>query len=125
MRKRLDVVLVERGLAETRSQAQALVLAGLVVGYEKPGQQVDEHVELSVERPPRFVPRGGEKLANALAALGVDPGDATARTWAPRPAASPTACSRPARPAWSRSTSATANCIPGCVPTPGSACSSA
>ena len=73
MRKRLDVVLVERGLAETRSQAQALVLAGLVVGYEKPGQQVDEHAELTVERPPRFVSRGGEKLANALAALGVDP----------------------------------------------------
>jgi len=73
MRKRLDVVLVERGLAETRSQAQALVLAGLVPGYEKPGQQVDESAELSVERPPRFVSRGGEKLAHALAALEVDP----------------------------------------------------
>ena len=73
MRKRLDVVLVERGLAETRSQAQALVLAGLVPGYEKPGQQVEENAELSVEKPPRFVSRGGEKLANALAALDVDP----------------------------------------------------
>jgi 23S rRNA (cytidine1920-2'-O)/16S rRNA (cytidine1409-2'-O)-methyltransferase len=73
MRKRLDVVLVERGLAETRSQAQALVLAGLVPGYEKPGQQVDEHADLRVERPPPYVSRGGEKLANALSALGVDP----------------------------------------------------
>jgi len=73
MRKRLDVVLVERGLAETRSQAQALVLAGLVPGYEKPGQPVDEDAELSVERPPRFVSRGGEKLAHALAELDVDP----------------------------------------------------
>jgi 23S rRNA (cytidine1920-2'-O)/16S rRNA (cytidine1409-2'-O)-methyltransferase len=73
MRKRLDVVLVERGLAETRSQAQALVLAGLVAGYEKPGQQVDEDAELTVEQPPRFVSRGGEKLANALAAFRVDP----------------------------------------------------
>src|SRR6187402_1108228 len=73
MRKRLDVVLVERGLAETRSQAQALVLAGLVPGYEKPGQQVEENAQLSVEKPPRFVSRGGEKLANALAALDVDP----------------------------------------------------
>jgi 23S rRNA (cytidine1920-2'-O)/16S rRNA (cytidine1409-2'-O)-methyltransferase len=73
MRKRLDVLLVERGLAETRSQAQALVLAGLVPGYEKPGQQVDEEADVRVERPPPYVSRGGEKLANALAGLGVDP----------------------------------------------------
>ena len=73
MRKRLDVLLVERGLAESRAQAQALVLAGLVPGYEKPGQQVPEDAVLEVERPPRFVSRGGEKLAHALDALGVDP----------------------------------------------------
>jgi 23S rRNA (cytidine1920-2'-O)/16S rRNA (cytidine1409-2'-O)-methyltransferase len=72
-RKRLDVVLVERGLAESRAQAQALVMAGLVPGYEKPGQQVAEDVTLEVERPPRFVSRGGEKLAHALDAFGVDP----------------------------------------------------
>ena len=42
MKKRLDVLLVERGLAETRAQAQALVLAGLVPGHDKPGEQVDE-----------------------------------------------------------------------------------
>ncbi|HXG76282.1 MAG TPA: TlyA family RNA methyltransferase [Gaiellaceae bacterium] len=72
MRKRLDTLLVERGLAETRSQAQALVLAGLVPGYSKPGQQVEETAELTVERPPRFVSRGGEKLAHALHAFGVD-----------------------------------------------------
>ena len=72
MRKRLDTLLVERGLAETRSQAQALVLAGRVTGYEKPGQQVDERSELHVLAAPRFVSRGGEKLANALAALDVD-----------------------------------------------------
>ncbi len=71
-RKRLDVLLVEKGLAESRSQAQALVLAGLVPGYEKPGQQLEESVELHVERPPRFVSRGGEKLANALAAFAID-----------------------------------------------------
>ena len=62
MKKRLDVLLVERGLAPTRSQAQALVLAGLVHGYDKPGTQLDETVELDVERPARFVSRGGEKL---------------------------------------------------------------
>ena len=72
MKKRLDTLLVERGLAESRSQAQALVLAGRVPGYEKPGQQVDEAAELAVDAPPRYVSRGGEKLRNALDALGVD-----------------------------------------------------
>jgi 23S rRNA (cytidine1920-2'-O)/16S rRNA (cytidine1409-2'-O)-methyltransferase len=73
MKKRLDVLLVERGLAETRSQAQALVIAGLVPGYDKPGTQLDEEVLLAVERPPRFVSRGGEKLAHALELLPFDP----------------------------------------------------
>jgi 23S rRNA (cytidine1920-2'-O)/16S rRNA (cytidine1409-2'-O)-methyltransferase len=72
VKKRLDVLLVERGLAESRAQAQALVLAGLVPDHSKPGEQVDEDAELTVERPPRFVSRGGEKLAKALDALGVD-----------------------------------------------------
>ena len=72
MKKRLDVLLVERGLAESRAQAQALVLAGLVPGYSKAGAQVDESVELTVEAPPPFVSRGGEKLANALDAVGLD-----------------------------------------------------
>ena len=71
-KKRLDVLLVERGLAESRAQAQALVLAGLVPGHAKPGEQVAEDAELEVERPPRFVSRGGEKLQNALDAFGVD-----------------------------------------------------
>jgi 23S rRNA (cytidine1920-2'-O)/16S rRNA (cytidine1409-2'-O)-methyltransferase len=73
VKKRVDVLLVERGLAESRSQAQRLVLAGLVPGFDKPGTEVDESAELAVERPPRFVSRGGEKLAHALEALGVDP----------------------------------------------------
>ena len=71
MKKRVDVLLVERGLAESRSQAQALVLAGLVPGYDKPGHQVPEDVELTVKRPPPYVSRGGEKLRNALDAFGV------------------------------------------------------
>jgi 23S rRNA (cytidine1920-2'-O)/16S rRNA (cytidine1409-2'-O)-methyltransferase len=72
-KKRLDVVLVERGLAESRAQAQALVLAGLVPGFEKPGQQVADDVQLEVQQPARFVSRGGEKLAHALDSFGVDP----------------------------------------------------
>ena len=67
------MLLVERGLAESRAQAQALVLAGQVRGYDKAGQQVDESVELEVTALPRFVSRGGEKLAHALDLLGVDP----------------------------------------------------
>jgi 23S rRNA (cytidine1920-2'-O)/16S rRNA (cytidine1409-2'-O)-methyltransferase len=73
VKKRLDVLLVERGLAESRAQAQALVLAGLVPGHEKAGEQVDESVELTVASPPPYVSRGGEKLAHALDAFGVDP----------------------------------------------------
>ncbi len=76
MRKRLDLLLVERGLAESRSQAQALVMAGRVPGFDKAGQQVDEAVPLEVLQPARFVSRGGEKLANALEAFGVDPSGA-------------------------------------------------
>jgi len=73
MKKRLDVLLVERGLADSRAQAQALVMAGRVAGYSKAGQQVDEDAELTVERGPAYVSRGGEKLAHGLDALGVDP----------------------------------------------------
>jgi 23S rRNA (cytidine1920-2'-O)/16S rRNA (cytidine1409-2'-O)-methyltransferase len=72
VKKRLDVILVERGLAESRAQAQALVLAGRVPGFEKAGAQVDETAAIEVEGGPRFVSRGGEKLAGALAALAVD-----------------------------------------------------
>jgi len=73
LKKRLDVLLVERGLAESRAQAQALVLAGLVPGYDKPGHQVEDATELTVERPPPYVSRGGEKLAHGLDLLGIDP----------------------------------------------------
>jgi len=73
VKKRLDVLLVERGLAESRTQAQALVMAGLVPGHSKPGEQVDDAVPLEVERPPPYVSRAGHKLANALDAFGLDP----------------------------------------------------
>jgi 23S rRNA (cytidine1920-2'-O)/16S rRNA (cytidine1409-2'-O)-methyltransferase len=78
-RVRLDSLLAERGLFESRSRAAAAVLAGAVhLGpgrrrAEKPGQLVDPSVELSVQGAPPFVSRGGVKLANALDALGVDP----------------------------------------------------
>jgi 23S rRNA (cytidine1920-2'-O)/16S rRNA (cytidine1409-2'-O)-methyltransferase len=76
-RVRLDSLLAERGLFESRTRAAAAVLAGQVhLGpgrrrAEKPGQLVDAGVELDVDGPPPFVSRGGIKLANALDALGV------------------------------------------------------
>jgi 23S rRNA (cytidine1920-2'-O)/16S rRNA (cytidine1409-2'-O)-methyltransferase len=72
VRKRLDVLLVERGLAESRAQAQALVMAGRVPGHAKAGEQVEESIELAVDQPPPYVSRGGEKLAHGLDALGVE-----------------------------------------------------
>src|SRR5437764_2076724 len=72
VKKRLDVLLVERGLAESRAQAQALVMAGRVRGHSKPGEQVRDDVELQVESPPLYVSRAGHKLANALDAFGID-----------------------------------------------------
>ena len=80
-RARLDQLLVDRGLAETRSRAQALVLAGRVrvgAGDEarsglKPGDLVALDAPIAVEAGLPFVSRGGEKLAAALDAFGVDP----------------------------------------------------
>ena len=71
MKKRLDALLVERGLAESRAQAQALILAGRVKGHSKAGDQVDDSKDLELSGGPRFVSRGGEKLANALAAFAI------------------------------------------------------
>lgn len=70
---RLDILLTERGLAESRSQAQRLVMAGQVrvAGQvaSKPSDKVLENADISVEHGPRFVSRGGEKLEGALQAF--------------------------------------------------------
>src|SRR2546423_7274385 len=66
------MLMVERGLAESRAQAQALVMAGRVHGHSKPGEQVADDVELEVEAPPPYVSRAGHKLANALDHFGID-----------------------------------------------------
>jgi 23S rRNA (cytidine1920-2'-O)/16S rRNA (cytidine1409-2'-O)-methyltransferase len=77
-RVRIDTLLAERGLFATRSKAAASIVAGEVrVGpgrrlAAKPGEMVEQGVELAIEDRPRFVSRGGEKLANALEALGFD-----------------------------------------------------
>src|SRR5436305_10061924 len=75
MRKRLDTLMAERGLFESRWRAAAAVMAGAVrVGGEparKPGQMVGDEDEITVERGPEYVSRGGIKLTNALDALGI------------------------------------------------------
>jgi 23S rRNA (cytidine1920-2'-O)/16S rRNA (cytidine1409-2'-O)-methyltransferase len=78
---RLDQLIVDRGLAGTRSRAQALLMAGRVkVGSgdgarsnRKAGELVEASVPLEVETPLAYVSRGGEKLAGALDAFTVDP----------------------------------------------------
>ena len=70
MKTRLDRLLVERGLAETREKAQALIMAGevLVDGHKaaKPGQGASAEAVLTVLARPPYVSRGGFKLAEAL-----------------------------------------------------------
>ena len=71
MKTRLDVLLVQKGLAESRTRAQALVLEGKVrvngQTETKASRQVEAEAEVEVEAPPRFVSRGGEKLEGAFA----------------------------------------------------------
>lgn len=73
---RLDVLLVERGLAESRAKAQALIMAGQVrvAGQTtlKPATAIAADSVLTVDSGPRFVSRGGEKLEGALDAFGFD-----------------------------------------------------
>jgi 23S rRNA (cytidine1920-2'-O)/16S rRNA (cytidine1409-2'-O)-methyltransferase len=74
---RADVLLQSRGLAESRTRAQALILAGSVVAgdhrVEKPGQLLDEAVELRVKEQLRYVSRGGLKLEKALDHFALSP----------------------------------------------------
>jgi len=72
---RLDVLLVERGLVESRSRAQALVMAGRVhvdgVPVTKAGTATAADATVELIAPPRYVSRGGEKLETALATFGI------------------------------------------------------
>ena len=75
---RLDALLVERGLVETRSRAQALIMAGRVTvdgaPVTKAGTPTAPGAELALAEPARYVSRGGEKLATGLRAFALDPG---------------------------------------------------
>jgi 23S rRNA (cytidine1920-2'-O)/16S rRNA (cytidine1409-2'-O)-methyltransferase len=72
-RIRLDELLTQRGLARSRSEAQALILAGKVrtgtTILDKPGKEFTENLELTLEQAPRYVSRGGEKLHGMIASI--------------------------------------------------------
>jgi len=73
---RLDILLVERGLAESRAKAQAMIMAGQVRVADqvtlKPATAIPTDSLLTVDSGPRFVSRGGEKLDAALEAFGIN-----------------------------------------------------
>jgi 23S rRNA (cytidine1920-2'-O)/16S rRNA (cytidine1409-2'-O)-methyltransferase len=75
-RVRADVLLVERGLVESRAKAQALILAGAVLSgtrrIDKAGELLAADAELSTKERPRFVSRGGEKLDGAVEKFALD-----------------------------------------------------
>jgi 23S rRNA (cytidine1920-2'-O)/16S rRNA (cytidine1409-2'-O)-methyltransferase len=82
-KRRIDQLLVERGLAESRARAQALVMAGVVFAGEsrvdKPGQQIRTDAALEVRgRDHPWVGRGGVKLDHAIDHFGLDPAGAVA-----------------------------------------------
>ena len=77
-KSRVDALLVERGLFETREKARAAVLAGVVFSGDraltKPGTLVAQDLNITVAQRPRYVSRGGDKLEHALRAFGVQVG---------------------------------------------------
>ena len=76
-RVRLDQALVAQGLVPSRQRAQAMVRAGLVrvagAVADRPDQMVDPSVRLGLDHAKAYVSRGGDKLAAALDAFGIDP----------------------------------------------------
>lgn len=75
-RIRADLLLVERGLVETRERARQLILAGRAhsgtLRLVKPSQLLDPAAEIAIEEPPRYVSRGGTKLEAALREFAID-----------------------------------------------------
>jgi len=79
-KKRIDIILVEKGLAESRAKAQAMIMAGDVLAdgkiVLKAGTLVNKDADVSVAEPPPFVSRGGLKLDYGLGYFGLDVRDA-------------------------------------------------
>ena len=75
-KRRLDVLLVERGLSPSREKARAAVLAGDVLVEGSPARRaaalLPEDARIEVAKPPRYASRGGDKLEHALRVFGLD-----------------------------------------------------
>jgi 23S rRNA (cytidine1920-2'-O)/16S rRNA (cytidine1409-2'-O)-methyltransferase len=75
VKQRLDVVMVERGVARTRTQASGLIMAGQVSAagkrLDKPGLHVDAAIELHIKQQPKYVSRAGDKLASVADGFGL------------------------------------------------------
>jgi 23S rRNA (cytidine1920-2'-O)/16S rRNA (cytidine1409-2'-O)-methyltransferase len=125
---RIDQLLVQRGLAASRSQAARLVGEG--VSWRalasapwrkatKAGDDVPDAAELQLadDSESRYVSRGGLKLAGALLASGVNPAGRQCLDVGKAPGASPIACCNMARCTWWEWMWATANCTPASAPT--------
>ena len=76
MKQRLDVLMVERGLVDTRNKAAALIMAGEVVVDEhtwtKPGHQFANTIDIRLKNQMPYVSRAGEKLASVIEPLKLD-----------------------------------------------------
>src|SRR5581483_7511385 len=77
MKKRIDKLLVDKGLAETREKAQAMIMAGSVLVDDQPatkaGMAVSEDANIRLKEAPHpYVSRGGVKLAGAVRAFNID-----------------------------------------------------
>ena len=108
-KKRLDLLVVERGLAESREKAQAMILAGEVrvngERSDKAGAQIAEDARIEVSgTSAKYASRGGLKLEGALEDFGIDVAGKSASISARPPEASPIACCSMARAAFTRST---------------------
>ncbi len=75
-KQRLDILLHERGIAPSREKARAMIMAGEIMvdgrNIDKPGTQINVQSSITAKTKPRFVSRGGEKLAGALAVFKLD-----------------------------------------------------
>jgi len=101
MRKRADIVLVERGFFSSRARAQAAIAAGLVsvggVALRKASDAVADDSPIEAEEAHPWASRGGVKLAAALDAFALDPDGLACLDVGASTEASPTSCSRVAR----------------------------
>ena len=81
-KQRLDTLVVQRGLVESRERAKQLILAGEVIvsgsAQVKPGHLISSDAQIVVKQPPRYVSRGGLKLEKALQVFSVDVGGCVA-----------------------------------------------